>query len=126
MSHWYEYNANPYSNRVGDCVVRAISTLMKRPWGETYLDLCLEGYAMADLPSANHVWGSFLRKKGFKRFAVEDECNCYTVEDFCKDHPTGRYMLALDSHVVCVIDGLFYDTWNSKDMVVVYFWRKDE
>lgn len=125
MSRWHKYNANPVNARVGDCVIRAICTLLEKSWGETYLDLCLEGYEKLDLPSANHVWGSYLRKKGFKRAVIDDSCSdCYTVEDFCKMHENGRFLLALNSHVVCVIDGYFYDTWDSKDEVVSYFWSK--
>ena len=66
------------------------------------------------MPSSNSVWDSFLRENGYLRYAIPNTCpNCYTVQDFAKDHPKGRYLLATGSHVVAVIDGDYFDTWDS-------------
>jgi len=48
-------NPNPKRKSVGDCTVRAISIALKKTWEEAYIDLCLQGYIMCDMPSANHV-----------------------------------------------------------------------
>lgn len=50
---------------------------------------------------------------------------CYTVEQFAQDHPQGTYILAIDGHVVCVQDGCWFDSWDSKDRVPLYVWRKE-
>lgn len=122
---WQSYNANPRNKRVGDCTVRAISKILDQSWEETYLGLCIQGFAMADMPSANNVWGSYLRRKGFDRNSVSKTCpECYTVRDFCEDHPTGEYVVSLNSHVVAVVEGILYDTWDSSDEIVLYFWEK--
>ena len=127
MSNWQSYNANPLNNRVGDCTVRAISKVLEQDWHETYLGLCLQGFEMADMPSANHVWGSYLRKKGFERQPILNSCSdCYTDDDFCNEHKNGKYVLALNSHVVAVIDGIFFDTWNSGNEVVLYYWLRED
>lgn len=120
------YNPNPAGGRVGDCTTRAISKALDQDWYKTYTGLALEGFILCDMPSANYVWGSYLRRKGFKRHAVENSCpDCYTVEDFCKDHPKGVFVLALAGHVVCVVDGLYFDSWDSGKEVPVYFWVKE-
>lgn len=122
---WIKYNANPINIRVGDCTVRAISKALNQSWEQTYIDLFLQGFIMCDMPSANAVWGAYLRKKGFSRNIISDECSdCYTVSDFCKDNPEGTFILALSEHVIAVIDGNFYDTWNSGGEIVIYFWTK--
>lgn len=78
------------------------------------------------MPSANHVWGAYLRRHGFRRYALPDVCpDCYTVADFCRDHPSGVYVLALSGHVVCVEDGDYYDTWDSGAEVPAYYWQKE-
>lgn len=51
------YNANPNNMRVGDCVIRSISKALGQSWLQTYIDLCIQGYLMCDLPSSNSVWG---------------------------------------------------------------------
>ena len=82
---------------------------------------------MGDLPSANSVWGAYLRNRGFKRAIVPNTCpDCFTVEDFCREHPRGMFVLALDGHVVTVVDGDYFDTWNSGNEPVLYYWYKEE
>lgn len=121
---WIQYNHNPNAARVGDCVIRAIGTAIDRPWIETYIRICLYGLIMFDMPSSNAVWGRFLKEHGYKREAVPNTCpDCYTVSDFCMDHKTGRYILALNGHVVAVKDGDYYDTWDSGEETVIYFWE---
>ena len=47
-----------------------------------------------------------------------------TVAEFAKGHPHGTYILALSGHVVCLQDGVVYDTWHSENETVLYFWQK--
>lgn len=96
MKRYSNYNANPFDNNVGDCTVRAISKATGESWDHTYIMLMLEGYMMKDMPTANHVWGSYLRSLGFIRYKVHDHI---TVNDFCRMHPYGVYVLALASHL---------------------------
>ncbi len=82
---------------------------------------------MCDIPNANAVWGAYLRSKGFNRNIVSNDCpDCYTVNDFCREHPEGKYVLALSGHVVAVCDGNFYDTWDSGEEIPIYYWYKEE
>lgn len=121
------YNPNPMNKRVGDCVIRAVSKALDWDWNDTYTALCLQGYVMSDLPSSNQIWGAFLRKQGFIRQVIPNECpDCYTVEDFCKDHPTGIYVLGTGSHAVAVVDGFYYDAWESGREQPIYYYEKGE
>ena len=120
------YNPNPTGKNVGDCTVRAISKALNQEWQETYAGLALYGFMMGDMPSANAVWGAYLRQKGFARSIIPDNCpDCYTVEDFAEDHSTGTYILALSGHVVCVRDGVLYDSWDSSGETPLYYWHKE-
>ena len=119
------YNANPINARVGDCTVRAISTALDQSWKQTYTEMSVFGYLRCDMPSADHVWNAYLRSRGWGRAIVPDECpDCYSVKDFCRDHPEGRYILAIDGHVVAVINGDYYDTWDSGNEIPIYYWYK--
>lgn len=121
------YNPNPFGARVGDCTVRAISKALGTSWESVYAGLCVEGFSLGDMPSANHVWGAYLRHKGFKRRPVPGECpDCYTVADFCRDHPKGAYILAMSGHVVCVMDGDYYDAWDSGAEIPAYYWARED
>lgn len=120
-------NINPLHRRTDDCTVRAIAKVLGEPWENVYTDLCLEGLRFYDMPSANHVWGSYLKKKGFMRRIIPDTCpQCYTVAEFAEDHPNGSYILALHGHVVAVENEDYFDTWDSGDGIPIYYWEKGE
>lgn len=126
MSYSY-YNPNPYSNRVGDCVIRAISKALNQSWVQTYIDLSLQGYLMGDWGSSNAVWNAYLKGKGFVREIVSNDCpECYTINDFCEEYPQGIYVIGTGSHAVCVVDGVIFDTWMSGDETPIYYYRKEE
>ena len=124
---YIHYNPNPHGKRVGDCVIRAISKVIDKEWCEVFIVLCLQGLLVSDLPSSNHVWGAYLKSQGFRRSLVSDECpEYYTVEDFCRDNPEGTYVLGTGSHAIAVIDGDYYDAWDSGREQPMYYYRKDD
>ena len=76
------------------------------------------------MPNANHVWGAYLRRKGFKRHSIPETCpDCYTVSDFCRDVPRGVYVLATNGHVLAGVNGDWYDTWDSGGETPIYYWE---
>lgn len=123
MERYVYCNPNPKRKAVGDCVVRAISIALDKPWEEIYIDICAQGFKMADMPSANHVWGRYLRDKGFEWRTAEPDI---TVAEFCERHGEGTFILGLDSHVVAAADGCYHDAWDSGDETVVYYWALSE
>lgn len=123
---YINYNPNPHAARVGDCVIRAVSKAMGQDWEKTYIDLCVYGLMYGDLPSANAIWGRYLKDNGYKRKIIPDTCPCcYTVEDFEREHTNGTYILALNGHVVAVESGNHFDTWDSGRETPIYYWTKE-
>ena len=119
------YNPNPAGQRVGDCVIRAISKLTGQDWEQTYIGVAVQGYISYDMPSSNAVWAEYLRRRGYRRYVIPDTCpDCYTVKDFCNDNPQGAFLLATGSHVVTVVDGDYFDAWDSGAEVPIYFWTR--
>lgn len=121
------YNPNPLKKSIGDCTVRAISLLTDQKWKEVYVGLVTTGFEHCDMPSSNIVWSKYLLDLGYQKEYLPNTCPyCYTVSDFCKDNSIGKYLLATGSHVVTVIDGNYYDTWDSGQQVPIYYWFKGE
>ena len=124
----YKYY-NPNSRRrtsVGDCTVRAVSKALNISWETAYIDLAVQGYLLADMPSSNVVMNTYLHSQGFSRHSIEDNCpDCYTVREFAEDHPFGIYILGTGTHVVTVIDGIYYDSWDSGDEIPQYYYKKE-
>lgn len=122
-----KFNPNPARASVGDCTVRAISKITGKSWDDIYVDLSLQGFMLKDMPSSNHVWGSYLREHGFKRYGIPNTCpDCYTVKDFTRDYPEGDYLLATGTHVVTSIDGNYFDSWDSGSEPIIFYWKKEE
>jgi len=120
-------NPNPEGSYVGDCVVRAISILTNKSWKSTYIGLCTQGLISFDMPSSNRVWHEYLKILGYKSHPIPNNCpGCYTVRDFCGEHFKGRYLLGTGTHAVAVIDGNYYDTWDSGDEAPIYYWTKED
>ncbi len=120
-----EYNPNTDNNKAGDCVIRAITKALNKTWEEAYIGVITKGFELRDMPSINYVWGSYLKDNGFKRKVIPDTCpDCYTVNDFANDHPKGVYILSTGTHVVAVVDGNYYDTWDSGDEIPIYYFER--
>lgn len=123
---YIESNKNPLNKRVGDCVIRAISTTENTDWDDTFLDLMLKSFEMKDIPSSNYVWSAFLKDLGYSRYVIPNTCpNCYTIRDFANENPVGTFILATGTHVVAVVDGNYIDTWDSGDEIPIYYFEKE-
>lgn len=125
MTRWVYFNPSPSGRNVGDCAVRAVAKALNVDWEKAYAMLTSAGYAMNDMPSSNAVWGSVLRNNGFVRSSIPPTCpDCYTAEDFAKDHPKGVYVLGFGNHTATVADGQLYDSWSSLKEIPQYYWEK--
>ena len=123
---YINYNPNPSKKSVGDCVIRAICKVTGLNWYEVYDLICNKGRELNDMPSANSVWASVLKDLGFKRYSIPNSCpDCYTVRDFCLDHPYGKYILATGTHAVAVSFGNLYDNWDSSNEIPIYYFKED-
>ena len=102
---------------VGDCVKRAVVATT----GMDYVDV------QRRLNEYKKVTGakSFNADKNPHRF-VEEVLgakkiilkNKVSAEQFCKKYPNGRYILDMDGHWSCSVDGDIYDTWDTSEELV--------
>lgn len=123
---WQYYLNNPAGRSVGDCAVRAVSVALGIDWEQAYILIAAAGFSMGDVISSNSVWGAVLRQHGFSRYNLPASCpDCYTFDDFARDHPKGIYVLGTGTHVATVIDGVIYDAWNSSNEIPQYYWHKE-
>lgn len=124
---WIKYNPNPTGRSVGDCAIRAVAKALDISWERAYALIAANGYAMGDMPSSNSVWGAVLRQHGFYRSSIDSDCvDCYSAEDFARDHPEGVFVLGFGNHVATVANGDIYDSWDSSKEIPQYYWYKEE
>ena len=126
MAYQY-YQPNPKNKAVGDCVIRALCKALGDDWYSVYTQVTVQGYAQADMPSSNAVWGQFLKENGYARYVIPNTCpDCYTIREFVEDNPVGAFILCTGSHVVTAINGVYYDSWDSGNEVPIFYYRKEE
>ena len=127
MGSYAYYQPNPAGRSVGDCTVRALSKALGQTWEETYVGLCLEGFTQGDLLNSDEVWGRYLYNHGFRRHLIPDDgLGAYTVEDFARDNPHGVFVLSMPGrHVLTVVGGQYFDSWQSGGECPSYYWTKE-
>jgi len=125
---WKYYQPNPIKNdHAGDCAVRAVAKALGITWEQSYARLSLNGFLMGDMPSSDLVSGALLRESGFHREIVPNSCpDCYTVEDFCRDHPQGTYVVKSENHLATIEGGVLWDSWDSSRNVSIWYWTNEK
>lgn len=124
---WIKYNPNPISNNVEDCSVRAVSVALDISWDDAFDLIAKNAKQMGVMMHNNNAWGSVLRQHGFNRAVIPNTCpDCYTAEDFAREHPNGIYVLGFGTHTAAVVDGNLIDTWDSSLESPFYYWYEKE
>ena len=112
------FNANARGNFVNDCTIRAISLAEGKSWHETYEEL-------SDLAQYNGIILDdvrFIEPLLDSRYDRECFENKY-VGEFAEEHPRGVYLVTMNGHITCCIDGVIYDTFDCRDRVMWCCWR---
>ena len=126
MRRWVKFNPNPRGLSVGDCTVRSICAVTRLDWRTVHHFLCALSGWLCNMPSANDVWWRALELIGFRRVVLLDRCPaCYTVRDFCRDHPRGVYILGPPEHAVAVIRGRYWDAWDSGETIPSFYFTRE-
>lgn len=120
-------NLNPRNRNTTDCTVRAIALAMNMSWDEAFMELANKALVLSDTMDSNSTWGTYLKEHGWIQKTLPNTCPyCYTVEDFCEDHPYGLFIVATGSHVLVCWDGNYIDTSDSGNEILTYYFYKGE
>lgn len=121
---YVHYNENPCGIETIDCVIRAISVATGIPWRKVYAGLCVQGYLGCTWGNVNRIWSDYLKYLGFTKHRIHQN-GSYTVSDFAKDHPHGAYILGTGEHAVGVVDGIYYDVFDSGAERPLYYFTRE-
>jgi hypothetical protein len=120
------YNPN-LKHKTDDCTVRAISKALDVDWRTAFMLLSNNALRHWYMMHKNYVWGDLLEQNGFVKSSIPNSCpRCYTVAQFARDNPQGVFVLGTGSHVVTVIDGDWFDMWDSgSEVPIIVYWRRE-
>lgn len=121
---WIYANPNPDKVDVPDCVIRAICIALNKTWDEVFEELTAVAGKYHSITSDDKIWGRYLFQLGFIPFRLPESCpDCVTIQAFSRIFSRGIYIIGTGYHAVAVIDGNYYDTWDSGYEIPTFFWK---
>ena len=130
-SNFVHYNPNPeFKNKNkrwnrGDCVIRAICKATGLNWEEAFMVMCKSALEVHDMPNCRLGEEAGLKKLGFvKGGSLKPEKGEHwpIVADMARVHKKDIILCNCVGHIVCCMNGKFYDTWDSGSYTVRSYW----
>lgn len=110
------YNANPRGRHVNDCTVRAISKATNRSWDEIYRELSHYAQLLCIMPDDVTYIDEYLETH-FEKIYLCKKCRL-TIREFVEHNPLGTFLITMNGHITCVIDGVIYDTFDPSNRFI--------
>lgn len=114
LKYYKEYNANPWGLNISDCVYRAISLVLDKPYREVVKEL--KAYAGANRnPNNGNCFLPWLQTQGYE---IREFVDKMTVNQFLGDlhysDDADKFdaLLLLNGHLTAIKGGMCYDTWD--------------
>ena len=104
---YYQPNKKDLKDEYGDCVIRALCKVTGKEWLEVY--------------------SKYLEDQGFKWVGIKAQKGKSrpTVATMYKVFPKGTCIIRVAHHVVAMVDGFYYDTWDSGGKSVYGYYVKE-
>ena len=124
---YYQPNKKDLKDEYGDCVIRALTKLTGKVWEDVFDDLVPIARELQCMPNGQPCYEAYLKREGFVYHGVSNAKGTKrpTIDRFAKDHPSGVYMARVAHHVVAIIEGVYYDTWDSGYKSMYGYWVKE-
>lgn len=137
------HNPNPKGKMTTDCVVRAISTVLRQPYDQTLREMTEMTIKTGYMWNENKGMNKYMESKGWVKCKSprKDDGTKYTGTEFCRTlmHPIYCEELNLckksyeinnvlvnigGHHTVAIMSGQIWDTWNSGSGTIGIVWVK--
>lgn len=124
---YYQPNKNDPGCKYGDCVIRAFAKALGMDWLQVFDELVWVARGYQCMPNNKTCFEEYLKGKGFTYQGISNKKGTKrpTVESFAREHKDGTYVLIVANHVVAVVDGIYYDTFDCGHKCLYGFWKKN-
>jgi len=124
---WVEFNPNPGHNaKANDCTIRAYCAAEKISWEEAYDIASQTGKDNAYMPNDKPNVAKIITEKfGYEECKLEKDERKMTVNEFAIKYNIGTYLVMVARHLVAVVDGQYFDSWDCGDKKVSKYFAKD-
>lgn len=122
---YYQPNKKDIKDEYGDCVIRALTKALNMEWLEVFDDIQPISRELQVPFNCKPAYEAYLKAKGYdwQGLKVEKGKKRFTTKSFAKKYNKGTYILRLAHHLVTVVDGNYYDTWDCGDWSVYGYWK---
>ena len=124
---YYQPNKKDLKDNYGDCVIRALTKVTGKAWADVFDDLVPIARELQCMPNGKPCYEKYLTGNGFKYYGISNAKGTKrpTVDSFAKEHKSGTYFVRVSNHVVAIVDGIYYDTWDSGYKSLYGYWVKE-
>lgn len=124
---YYQPNKKDIKDDYGDCVIRALTKALSKDWLSVFDALIPIAREFGCMPNSKPCYEKYLLDNGFIYHGISNKKGSKrpTVSSFAKSHKSGVYVLRVAHHIVTVVDGIYYDTWNSGEKSLYGYWCKE-
>ena len=141
--YFHFHNANPKGKMTEDCAVRAITTVLKQPYEQTLRELAEVTIKTGYMLNGNKGIDAYMKSKGWVKCKQpkKPDGTKYTGQEFCRTLMHPIYSEELDickegfeinnilaniggHHIVAIMSGQIWDTWNSANGSIGIVWVK--
>ncbi len=120
------YNPHPNGKRVGDCVKRAFTLATGWDYRDVSITLNrIKRELNQTKYNDNKVWREFVKRQKWGKIsfpAIKGQRRMDGFQ-FTNQFKEGTYVLRMAKHLVTVVDGVLYDSWDSRAKCVYVAWK---
>lgn len=123
---YYQPNKKDVKDKFGDCVIRALTKALNKSWVEVFDELVPISREMQCPMECKPAYEECLKNNGFVYCGITNKKGTKrpTVRTFAEKHTQGIYYLNVANHCVTIVDGIYYDIWDSGNKCVYGYWEK--
>ena len=116
---WHEYNPNPKERNIGDCTLRSYCAAFGISWDKAFdiaSKVAKENSSMIQYVADKVLVEEFncVVDEKYNKKSVKSK-DRIKVNEFALSHPYGTYILHVPKHQVTVVNGEYWDSWDSGD-----------
>ena len=114
-------NRNLKKHQTGDCVIRAISIALEKPYKEVLIDLCHLAIKSGDMPNTHSVYREYLTEKGWE----ETKFGKALVRMNSTKIPRDQWVICyIRKHLAAIKGTELHDIWDCSNKRVFRIYTK--
>jgi len=122
---YYQPNKKDIKDTTGDCVVRALTKATGKDWLQVFEELIPIARELQCMPNDKKCYTEYLKAQGCVYNGISNKAGTTrpTVASFARKHKHGTFVARVANHLVAIVDGHFYDTWDCGYKSLYGYWE---